>query len=81
MILYRVQFLLLLFCIAFRKAPCFRLDSRCTVLLHHDWLILEGVIFEGTYLLIDERLFALKEVHRELMGVSKEHSEMKVSDN
>ena len=75
---YWVQFFLLLFCLAFRKAWCFCLDSQHTVLLHHDWLYLEEVILEGTCLPIDERLFVLQEVHSKLMGVSTENSEMKV---
>ena len=78
MFFYRVQFFMLLFCLTFRKSQCFRLDSRRTVLLHHDWLYLEEVILEGTCLLIDERLFVLKEVHSELMGVSAENCEVKV---
>ena len=65
----------------FRKARCFLLDSRHKVLLHHYWLYLEEVILEGTCLLINERLFDLKEVHKELMGVSTENSEVKVSEN
>ena len=36
---------------------------------------------EGTCLLIDERLFDLKEVHKESIGVSTENSEVKVSEN
>ena len=36
---------------------------------------------EGTCLLINERLFVLKEVHREMIGVSSENSEVKVSEN
>ena len=36
---------------------------------------------EGTCLLIDERLFVLKEVHGELIGVWTENSEVKVSEN
>ena len=35
----------------------------------------------GTCLLINERLFVLKEVHREMIGVSSENSEVKVSEN
>ena len=81
MFLYRAQFFVLLFCLAFRKALCFRLDYLRTALLHHDWLYLEEVILEGTCLLIDERLFVLKEVHRELIGLSTENSVVKVSEN
>ena len=81
MFLYRAQFFMLLFCLAFQKALCFRLDNLRTALLHHGWLYQEEVILEGTCLLIDERLFVLKEVHRELIEVSTENSVVKVSEN
>ena len=72
---------MLMFCLAFRKALCFRLVTQRTALLHHDWLYLEEVSLDGICLLINERLFALKEVHRELIGVSTENFGVKVSEN